>query len=413
MDVVGASHVLTEAAMIAGYIQDWTGRWTGDTVAVVRPANTEEVSAIMSICLSHEVAVVPQGGNTGLVGGSIPHRGEIVLSVRRLDGLANASTSSVVAGAGATIASVDALARRSGLMYPVDLASRDSATVGGTIATNAGGLHVVAYGDTRRQVLGLEVVLADGSVLDRLTKPPKESVGPELVHNLIGSEGTLGVITAARLRLLPIPRAERFVTLVAIDRLSDGLGFLSDGVTALEFFDERCLRLVIEHRGLPSPLPGNAPFYVLIESSELPEVGDADAVVDERLWKYREAITETINAAGVPCKLDVAVPIEAVDLFVSELTKRSIEGEMFVFGHLAEGNFHVNVVGGDPSLVEHEVLSLVVALGGAIASEHGIGVAKAEWWRRSTEPALVDLARGLKAAFDPRGILNPEVFWGG
>jgi len=416
-EVLGQEHVLTDSDMIAGYVRDWTGRWTGHTRAVVRPGSVEEVQVVVRICHEHSLPLVPQGGNTGLVGGSIPHHGEVVLSLRRLDrlGQVDEQLREITVGAGVTVAALHAHARRAGLGYGVDLASRDSATIGGTIATNAGGMNVVAHGDTRRQVLGLEVVLADGTVASRLGGVAKQSTGPDLFQLMVGSEGTLGVITAARLRLLPRLEVEPMVILVGVEHLSEGLDFLASGSQALEFFDRACLEAVIDHRGLPRPLSGDHPFYVLVETRSTPEVPDVvEAVVDRRLWAYREQITETVNQIGVPVKLDVAVPLGRLDEFAAAVESLGLEGQVFLYGHLAEGNFHVNVVGNtDPETVVDQVLRIVVEMDGVIASEHGIGVVKSAWWRASIDPATLAVNRQIKEAFDPGRILNPEVFWGG
>jgi FAD/FMN-containing dehydrogenase len=415
--VVGPTHLLSDPDLVAGYVRDWTGRWTGHTAAVTRPGSVEEVQRVVSICHQRGVPVVPQGGNTGLVGGSIPHHGEVVLSLRRLDrlGAVDQRGREVTVGAGVTLAALQEHARQAGLTYGVDLASRDSATLGGTIATNAGGMNVVVNGDTRRQVLGLEVVMADGSLANHLGNVVKESMGPDSLRLMVGSEGSLGVITAARLRLLPAQSGEQTVTLIAVEQLADGLQYLTPGVTAVEFFSQACLDLVIEHRALSSPFPTAAPFYVLIESAALPAVPDtAMAVVDRKLWSYRETITETINQQGVPTKIDVAIPLARLDEFVTRVERLGLDDDVYLYGHLAEGNFHVNVVGGSDAVeVEDRVLGIVIELGGAIASEHGIGVAKAVWWRRSTDPAVLAINRRIKHAFDPGGILNPSVFWGG
>ncbi len=415
--VVGPSNVLVDQDMVAGHVRDWTGRWVGETLAVVRPSEVAEVQEIVRVCRTNGLALVPQGGNTGLVGGSIPHRGEIVLSLLRLDSMGDVDVAAreVTVGAGVTLGALQAHARRAGLRYGVDLASRDSATVGGTIATNAGGMSVVAHGDTRRQVLGLEVVFADGSVGSSLDGMIKESTGPDPYQLMVGSEGTLGVITAARLRLLPPPDGDPMVVLVAVDRLSEGLGLLGPGVLAIEFFDRNCLEAVTEHRSLPRPLPGESPFYVLVETTHPPPLSDdAAAVVDPRLWAYRESITETVNQIGVPVKLDVSLPHSRVDEFADAVGRSGIDGRVFLYGHLAEANFHVNVVGSDdPDRVVDQVLGLVVEMGGAIASEHGIGVAKTRWWRSTTDEATLDLGRRIKGLFDPDAILNPEVLWGG
>jgi FAD/FMN-containing dehydrogenase len=402
--------------MVAGYVRDWTGRWTGHTRAVVRPGSVDEVQGVVRVCQETATPLVPQGGNTGLVGGSIPHRGEVVLSLSRLDSLGpvDVGTRSVVAGAGVTLGAMQAHARGAGLEYGVDLASRDSATVGGSIATNAGGAYVVSRGATRRQVLGLEAVLADGSIVSSIDTLPKVSIGPELLQTLVGSEGTLGVITAARMKLWSPVEANPLVVLVGVDMLADGLRLIGPATQAIEFFDRACLEAVIEHQGLSRPIPSDFPFYVLLESAEPPDLDvDAEAVVDRSLWRYRESITETISQIGVPVKLDVALPLDRVDEFAEGIVAIREVGTTFLYGHLADGNFHVNVVGSpDPQALVDEVLSMVVSLGGAIASEHGIGVAKTDWWRRTTDPAAVELGRRIKHALDPLGILNPGVFWG-
>jgi FAD/FMN-containing dehydrogenase len=413
---VGPDQVLTEPDLKAGYVRDWTGRWIGNATAVVRPGSVEEVQRVVRICQEAGAPLVPQGGNTGLVGGSIPHRGEVLVSLRRLDRLGPVvhGTRSVIAGAGVTLGRLQAHARKEDLVYAVDLASRDSATVAGTIATNAGGAYVVSRGDTRRQVLGLEVVLADGSLVSSLETLPKVSTGPDLIQSMIGSEGTLGVITSAHLRLSTPSDSELLVVLIGMDTLTDGLRLMGPGLRAIEFFDRACLEAVIEHRGLARPIPGDFPFYVLVETTgNLALDESSSAVVDRSLWVYRESITETINGLGVPLKLDVAVPLDRIDEFATVVRALDTSGEVFLYGHLAEGNFHVNMVGSpDPARASEEILGLVVSMGGAIASEHGIGVAKTDWWRRTTDPGSIELARRVKEALDPNRILNPGVFWG-
>ncbi len=407
--LVGARHVLTETDMVAGYVTDWTGTWTGWTPAVVRPGSVAEVQQVVALCAEVGVPIVSQGGNTGLVGGSVPHQGEVLLSLRRLSRLdpVDPLSGQVTAGAGVTIGALQNHARSAGFEYGVDLASRESATVGGTIATNAGGTAVIAHGDTRRQVLGLEVVLADGSLVSRLSGIQKDGAGFDLSQYFIGSEGTLGVITAARLRLIPLTGGERHVVLAGVDRPSQGLNLRGSQVTALEFLSHRCLTAVSDHLGRRRPIPTEHPYYVLTEANRLPEV-DAPAVVGPGLWAFREAITEALSRRGRPHKFDVAVPLEHLDEFVGQVER--LDGEVFVFGHLGEGNCHVNILGSsDYATVAEEVMGLVVGHGGTVAGEHGIGVAKRRWLHLSASPAELTMMRRIKEAFDPHRTLNPAV----
>jgi FAD/FMN-containing dehydrogenase len=409
--LVGSTHVFTDTDMVAGYVTDWTGAWSGWTRAVVRPGTVDEIRQVVLACGLAGVPIVTQGGNTGLVGGSVPHHGEVVLSLRRLTRLdpVEVISGQVTAGAGVTITALREHVRRSGYDYGVDLASRDSATIGGTIATNAGGVRVIANGDTRRQVLGLEVVLADGSVISRLAGIEKDSAGLDLSQLFVGSEGTLGVITAARLRLVPLAGGERYVALVGVSHPSEGLQLRGPDVTALEFLCHNSLTVAARHLGRRLPTEGEHPFYVLVESRSLPDLApEVDAIVDKRLWDYREAITEALSKQGIPHKFDVGVPPSRLDEFVDDLEQ--VEGNMFVFGHLAEGNCHVNVLGPDDfASVAEKVFGLVIEYGGTVASEHGIGVAKGRWIGLTTTPEERAIRTRIKEALDPKGILNPAV----
>jgi FAD/FMN-containing dehydrogenase len=410
-NVVGPAHVLTEPDMVAGYVTDWTGAWTGRTRAVVRPGTVGEVQHVVSLCRDAGLPIVPQGGNTGLVGGSVPHGGEVVLSMRRLNRLepVDPISGQVTAGAGVTIAALRDHVRSSGFDYGVDLASRDSATVGGTVATNAGGIRVIANGDTRRQVLGLEVVLADGTMISRLAGIEKDSAGFDLSQLFVGSEGTLGVITSARLRLTPLIARQPYVVLLGVSHPSHGLQLRGPGVIALEFLSHTCLALVAGHLGRRLPTARQHPYYVLVESTGVPELdADVDGVVDQRLWDFRESITETLSTRGVPHKFDVGVPLAHLDRFVEDLGH--VDGDVFVFGHLAEGNCHVNVLGPtDYETVADQVYGLVVENGGTVASEHGIGIAKSRWLHLITSPEEQAVIRRIKQALDPERILNPAV----
>lgn len=439
-DVVGGPHVLADPDLRRSYETDWTGRFGGPAVAVVRPASAEEVAAALRTCAAHGVAVQVQGGNTGLVGGSVPAGGEVLLSLTRLTQLdeVDRSAAQVTAGAGVTLAALTAHARAAGLDFGVDLAARDSATVGGLAATNAGGIRVLRYGSMREQVAGAEAVLADGSVVRRLGGLAKDNTGYDLVSLLCGSEGTLGVITALRLRLVPRLPA-RAVALLALPDVATAVaalpvlrGRLPD-LAAAEVFFAGGLDLVRAHAGLPSPFPVAHPCYLVLEcagrtdpteqlieaAGELDGLLDAavasDAAGQRALWSYREQHTEAINAAGIPVKLDVSVPAAALPALVDELGAAVGEvapgARLFVFGHLNEGNLHVNVLdaGAAGEAVTDSVLHLVAGLGGSISSEHGVGRAKVTWLHLSRSETELTAMRAIKGALDPGDLLNPGV----
>jgi FAD/FMN-containing dehydrogenase len=442
---IGTEHVLADPDLTVGYTTDWTRRYRGDAVCVARPGTTAQVADVVRACARHHVPIVPQGGNTGLVGGSVPNRGGVLLSTRRLRRLDPVDTlaAQVSAGAGVTIAGLQAHARAAGLEYGISLASRDSATVGGTIATNAGGLHTIRYGGTRAQLLGVEAVMADGSVISRLGGVRADNTGYDLAQLLAGSEGTLGVITAARLRLWPAePHA--VTVLVGVDGIEAALALLAEirarapGVRAAEYFEAAGLTLVREHTGLPAPLPRAYPAYLLAEVAgprdeaeqaerlaDLPLLGDAAVAVDlpgrTALWAYRERHTEAISAAGVPHKLDIAVPLTRLAALRGALgdAVRAASAPsggaplMIVFGHIGVGNLHVNVLGPDPAdqAVDEGVLGLAAAYGGSISAEHGIGRAKVRILQLNRSPQEIAAMRAIKAGLDPAGLLNPGVLF--
>jgi FAD/FMN-containing dehydrogenase len=442
-DAVGPAQVLTDPSVTASYETDWTRHFSGHARCVVRPGDTRDVGSVLQLCSRHGVAVVTQGGNTGLVGGGVPSGGEVVLSTSRLRdiGPVDVAAGQVTVGAGVTLAELQAVVRPLGLDFGVDFAARDSATIGGLVSTNAGGERVLRYGTMRQQVVGLEAVLADGSVLSRLEALPKENTGYDLIGLLAGSEGTLAVITAVRVRLWPL-LTHRTVALLALDSASAALQALAElkprlgALEAAELFLADGLALVREHTGLPAPMAGEHAAYLLVECADLVDPGEqmlealeevsalvpgvADIVVgeDERgrrgLWRYREAHTESINASGVPVKLDVAVPHSQLERALGELggvVARVAPGaRTIIFGHLNEGNLHVNVLGAtDHDGVSEAVLEYVASLHGSISAEHGIGRAKTRWLGLSrTEPEIAAM-RSIKAALDPGLLLNPGV----
>jgi FAD/FMN-containing dehydrogenase len=450
--ITGADHVLTDPDVTDGYTTDWTRRFHGQARCVVRPGNTDEVAAVMRACARAAVPVVPQGGNTGLVGGGIPHGtgdsqagrvgkdSAVLVSLRRLVRLdpVDVLATQVTAGAGVTIANLRAHAARAGLEYGVDLAARDSATVGGTIATNAGGIQTIRYGHTRAQLLGVEAVLADGSVISRLGGLQSDNTGYDLAQLLTGSEGTLGIVTAARLRLWR-PEPVAMTLLVGVDGIAAAASLAAEiralvpGIRAAEYFEAAGLDLVRRHTGLGAPLDRTYPAYLLVDITgtadinsredfaerlvELPVLAAAAVAVDASaraaLWAYRERHTESISAAGIPHKLDVAFPLARLAGFRAELDEviTKAEATAIVFGHIAAGNLHVNVLGPAPEdeAVDDAVLALAAAHGGTISAEHGIGRAKAAVLHLARSPAEIAAMRAVKNGLDPLGLLNPGV----
>jgi FAD/FMN-containing dehydrogenase len=438
--IVGPDHVLVDDDVKASYETDWTGRFSGKASCVVRPRTTDEVAAVLALCTSAGVQVVVQGGNTGLVGGGVPAGGELLLSLARLTDLGDVDLASaqVTAGAGVTLANLQNHARASDLDFGVDLAARDSATVGGLVATNAGGIRVLRYGSMRAQVVGLEAVLADGSVISRMQGLAKDGTGYDLAGLIAGSEGTLAVVTAVRLKLWPRLRA-RAVALLAMDSteaavaLLPGLRASLPSLSAAELFYADGLALVRKHGGLPAPFPVEHPAYLLLECADLTDpvdqlaaaVSEAEGLVDatvatdaagqRALWAYRETHTESISAEGVPVKLDVSVPTALLPELVGRLDRTIKDvcpaARPIVFGHVNEGNLHVNVLdaGALHDEVTDAVLRLVASLSGSISSEHGVGRAKVEWLQLSRSATEIAAMQAVKRAFDPTGTLNPGV----
>ncbi len=398
--LVGDAHVITDPDLKASYETDWTRRFSGSARVVVRPENVAEVAAVVKACANEGQPLIPQGGNTGLVGASVPRGGEVVLSLSRLatSEPVNTMAAQVTAGAGVTITTVQQAAREAGLMYGVDLASRDSATVGGTIATNAGGLRVLRYGATRAQLMGIEAVLPNGEVIERMNGLAKDNTGYDLAGLLTGSEGTLGVVTRAILRLWN-PPTSRATALVGLESIADAITLLGRlrglaSLDAIETFFEDGMALVCGHTGMSRPFPGTHGCYLLVEcagqtdpAEELAALLDASPEVKaaafaqerpqrEALWRYREAHTESISANGVPHKLDVTLPLARMVEFEAAV-RGAVEAaspgaRAILFGHLGDGNLHVNVLGpaDDDERADDAVLRLVASLGGSISAEH-------------------------------------------
>lgn len=442
-DVVGPDHVITDADRRASYEVDWTGRFRGVTPAVVRPADTGQVAGVLAVCRRHGVPVVPQGGNTGMVGGSVPLAGEVVLSLRRLDhvGPVDVAAAQITAGAGATIERVQQSAAAAGLRYAVDFGARGTATVGGSIATNAGGINLLRYGGTREQVVGVEAVLGTGSIISHLGGLVKDNTGYHLPSLLCGSEGTLGIVTAARLRLV----AAHQYTVTALVGFTDVEAAVDaaihwraslDMLDALEIVLGDGVALVASAFRYPLPFEQSCAAYVLVEASAQDDptdrlgevVADATNVVDvavasdgtrrAALWRYREEHAAAIGTVGVPHKFDVTVPLALLTTFLADVpgVVRSAmpDARTWLFGHVGDGNIHVNVTGVPASAPELDdrVLAYVAELGGSISAEHGIGTAKAPWLHLCRSADEIETMRAIKRALDPDGVLNPNVLFG-
>ncbi len=440
--VVGPQHVLTDASARAGYEVDWTGRFRGEAAAVVRPRDTQQTADLLRACARTGVAVVPQGGNTGLVGGAVPPAGAVVMSLVRMADLepVDADAAEVTVGAGATIGAVQAHAREARLELGVDFGARDSATIGGAIATNAGGIRVFRHGPMRAQLIGIEAVLADGRVVRRLPGLVKDNTGYHLPSLLAGSEGTLAVITRARLRLLPL-LGRRAVALIGVAGAAEAVSVAAalrarlSSLFAAELLFDDGLELVARHAGLERPFRESHGAYVLVECASASDPSDglagalesapgvADAVMAsdpagrERLWQLRERHTESVNAAGIPHKLDVAVPISRLAEFERRVRQRVEEvapgTRTILYGHILDGNMHVNLLGPAPEdeTADDAVLRLAIEMGGTISAEHGVGRAKVRWLALDRRAGDLAAMRAIKSALDPSGILNPGVLF--
>lgn len=442
-----------EASELAPHLQEWRGKYRGTTPLLLKPSSPAQVSAILAICNASGTPVVTQGGNTGLVGGQIPLNNEVLLSTARLNRIraVDASGMTLTAEAGVTLAAVQQGAGEHDLLFPLSLASEGSCTIGGNIATNAGGIHVLRYGMTRALVLGLEVVRADGTVLDMLRTLHKDNTGYDLKQIFIGSEGTLGVITAASLRLFPRPgvTVAAFVALPSpaaavalLGRMQTAAGGM---LSAFELMPRLALEMVLRHiPGSRDPLGAPAPWYVLLEVSggghanlsETVEAALGAAITDgvagdavlaasqtqaAALWRLRESVSEAQKHEGSSIKHDISVPVAAIPAFLElavPAVQKIVPGARPVsFGHLGDGNLHFNfnspAPGDDPAFlarwddVQLCVHDIVSRFGGSISAEHGIGAMKVDTLPRYKSHAELEAMRALKAAFDPNNILNP------
>jgi FAD/FMN-containing dehydrogenase len=451
--IVGEKYALTEASDQEPYLREWRRLYQGKTPLVLKPGTVEEVSQILAFANETKTAVVPQGGNTGLVGGQIPFENEIVLSLERLNRIRSVDPrgNTMTVEAGVTLAAAQKAAENASRLFPLSIASEGSCQIGGNLATNAGGLQVVAYGNARDLVLGLEVVLADGRIVHGLRALRKDNTGYDLRDLFIGSEGTLGVITAAVLKLFPQPKSKA-TAMVGLSNLDDAARFFdlayemgAGDLTAFEIMPRIGIEFVLRHaEGTRDPLGAPHPWYVLIELSSQREdtaptaleallvkgVEDeivADAALAASLtqsndfWRLREMISEVQLQEGGSIKNDVSVPVAALPDFFRRATQAVtalVPGCRPVpFGHYGDGNIHFNIsqpegANNDPFLarwgeISGAVNAIVLELGGSISAEHGIGRMKRDLLREVKSPVEIELMQKIKQAFDPNGILNP------
>ena len=454
-DIVGARYVLTDPQDVQPYIIEQRDLWHGKPMCVVRPASTEEVAAVLRFCSETNTPVVPQGGNTGLVGGQVPDPTgtQVILALNRMDKVReiDIASNTMTIEAGMTLLRVQEVADEQDRLFPLSLGSEGSCTIGGNLATNAGGTAVITYGNARDLVNGLEVVLADGRIMSTLSKLKKDNTGYDLKHLFMGSEGTLGIITAAVLKLYPKPRS-RETAFVGIPDPRKATAFLTmaqdmagSDVKTFELMPRIGIEFVVKHiPGMREPLEGPHNWYVLIELASQLESGLNDtmlallergmeeglvedaaiaASLEQRktFWKIRELMSEAPKFEGGSIKHDICVPVSKVADFLDEaygVVEKVIPGSRLVpFGHLGDGNMHANVsqpVGADKEEflnrwheMNEAVHAIVTRLNGSISAEHGIGILKRDLLPGVKDPVAMEVMRAIKATLDPKGILNP------
>lgn len=456
--LLGTKGFSQDPELVDPWLTDWRGRYTGRALGLASPASTQEVAALVSLCAKHAIPIVPQGGNSGMAGGATPDESGdgIVLSLRRMNTIRSldAGSGQVVCEAGVILQTLHETAEAQGLRFPLTLGGKGSATIGGLISTNAGGTQVLRYGTMRAQVLGIEAVMADGSIFDSLTVLKKDNRGFDLKQLLIGSEGTLGIVTAATLRLLPAPRA-RTTAWIGLSSVVDARALLRQADRALgealegfEVVPAHCLESVLAHLpGSRSPLEGTHAWNALIEctspgenaadlqerlESVLAEALESGLIADaaiaandtqaEQFWTLRDSISPAERALGPAMQHDISVPVERMPEFILAAIP-AIEGEFpgttgTAFGHLGDGNVHFHVIapkGAVPGVWEEDegkrvsarVHDLVTDWGGSISAEHGIGQMKVDELGRLGDPVALAMMRSVKQALDPKNILNP------
>ncbi|WP_274845476.1 FAD-binding oxidoreductase [Sinorhizobium meliloti] len=443
--ICGPAAVLTATGDVEPYAVDWKRSFVGSPLCVVRPSNTGEVAAIVAACGMHGASIVPQGGNTGLAGGATPDTSssQVLLSLNRLSRIRSLDPvgMTVEVEAGAILQSVKEEAAKRDRMLPVSLAAEGSATIGGIVSTNAGGVNVLRYGMTRALVLGLEVVLADGTIVDGLRHLRKDNAGYDWKQLFIGAEGTLGIVTAAVLRLVPMPRHSVTAVLsvagveTAIALYAKAQSEIGDVLSAFELISGDAIALVEKHAGLKRPIAAGEWFLLIEAGSSLTGLEAAmeallaaafeeglalDGVVAashqqaQSLWALREHVTEAEAREGHSLKHDISVPLTAVPAFLADaraaVAAVSGAARLNVFGHLGDGNLHYNVLLGsedDPAAVNRAVHDAVVCHRGSISAEHGLGQYRVGEWQRTKAAAEQALAHAIKQAIDPAGLFNP------
>jgi FAD/FMN-containing dehydrogenase len=450
--IVGDKYAVSAAADVAPYVTEERDLFHGHSPLVLRPGSTAEVSAICRLASEHRIALVPQGGNTGLVGGQTPHHGEVVISMRRMDKIRDIDTASntMTCEAGVILQIAQQRASEMDRLFPLSLGAEGSCTIGGNLSTNAGGTTALAYGVAREMALGLEVVLADGRVLNILSKLKKDNTGYDLRNLFIGAEGTLGIITAATLKLFPKPRAieTAFVGLTspaqALKLLSIAQAEAAGTLTSFELLSDIAVDFSVRHGiDVRDPLDARYPWYVLMELSSprddaratleaILAQGLEDGIVDDAViaaslsqrsgfWKLRDEMSAAQKPEGGSIKHDISVPVVAVPDFIEQANAavvKLIPGARPVpFGHLGDGNIHYNVsqpIGGNTAdfmsrwhEVNAVVFAIVLRMGGSISAEHGIGVLKRDELPEVKDKVAIELMRSIKAMLDPLGIMNP------
>jgi len=454
--IVGERNVVTDDHGREPFENDWRGQFHGRALAVVKPGNTDEVSRVVQLLAREKIAIVPQGGNTSLCGGSVPDNSgrQVIVNLSRMNRVrgVDPSNNTMTVEAGCVLANIQQAADQHDRLFPLSLGAEGSCEIGGNLSTNAGGTGVLRYGNTRELVLGLEVVLPDGRVWDGLRSLRKDNTGYDLKHLFVGAEGTLGIITAAVLKLFPKPRSQA-TALVALDSPATALKLLAklreqvgERVTGFELISRICMDLVFKH--IPNtrdPLSAASPWYVLVELSDSTEGRTLDTLLEDalgaaaegelisdaviaasdaqrkELWALRENVSEAQKLDGVSIKHDVSVPVSRVPEFIERASAALVAAfpdiRIVAFGHMGDGNVHYNCgksqaddasrFYGESPDVNHIVYKVVADLNGSISAEHGLGVLKVEEIKQYKSALELDLMRAIKRTLDPEGIMNP------